>query len=153
MYFLRFHAVLMFLPLALTGRELVPRADYVEMGSSQDQLREQVSSALNSRLPHDTTVLLAFAEDGDASKSWFLVSRPTAMNEFIAQLHNEGYVRSSFSISSPPREIPPGLRQLLDLADFSEETSVILTRPPEISRMWIIFSKHKTAFLACSYSS
>jgi len=143
----------MFIPLALMGRELVPQADYGEMGPSQDQLRKDVSSALHSRLPHDATVLLAFAEDGDASKSWFLVSRPTAMNDFIVQLHNEGYVRSSFSISSPPREIPPVLLQLLDLADFSEETSVILIRPPELSRMWIIFSKHKTAFLACSYSS
>jgi hypothetical protein len=155
MTLLRFYAVLTLLLCGFTGCEMFPGVDFVKKGYSQEELRKVVSSALHPTLPNDTSVLQAFGEGGRDPTSWFLVSCPTAMNDFYRRLQKEGYVRSSFSRATPPRAIPPSLRQYIDLADFADETSLVFTHAeqPESSGVWIIFSRHKKAFLACSYSS
>jgi len=141
--------------LGLTGCDIFTGVDLLKKGYTQEQLRHVVSSALRSTLPDDSTVLHAFREGSRDPTFWYLVSRSVAMSDLIIELQKKGYVRSSFSTATPPRAIPPALQPYINLVDFDDETSLMLTHRarPESSGVWIIFNKHKKGFMACSYSS
>jgi hypothetical protein len=129
--------------------------DFVKKGYSQEQLREKVPSWVGSNLPEDAMVWYALATGGRDSTMWSVVSCPTPMTDIIITLEKQGFAKSSFTTSTPPRPLPASLKPYIDLVEFNTATSLMRSRhsDPSMSGVWVIFSRHKKVYLVCRYSS